>query len=874
MTFLLQKHHAIHRTQVRDSLRSFASGVALTGRLAAACLLLAGFLGVGSATAQAPPTILRLGGGAVQLSLDPQGVNEETPDPTDDLQWHNYQIGSADAVTDPGDHDGSNHATTSVFIGGLAQVAVDDVTNFKLTITPLATGSFEIALSEDADMPLSKGDDMTNVARSHEFVVVSANAPYIVFEPPVSRTSPTYNAAAKGDQMMIPLVPREMTMHDPINVIPLFNDPDDVLLTYEAKADPVKKTGTDGKEVDTDIVNATISLDNKLMISLTDKAETDDMTDVWLIARDPSGESARKRYIVSAGMATNPYTVDDNVVKNQTFRADDDNMSLSVGGDAFADDDLALDPNNDFDVDSDGGTVNPRKLEVKVTINDTNAQRITNTTGFTWVTTPMNVMVTGDGTENPMLDIDPRTAGNVSFTVTATDKGAICRSNNGKAGFAEADYLLIDKANAETTIGATGDTAPVKCWADEPELNTDGSVKTAADGMVDSGETTDLYPDSKSTGRYTFTVTIVSASTPSKDAAIPALELESDKGAMGAKTVDLNDVNGTKEGTPKAFKNYSLPLEYTVELGQETVKVGGQNVMRDVATASVEGSKVTVTPLWRAGTDAMVEAKVTATNDQGETAEATFMVKVLRATTPVVNPTLLQAIQEGNLPDTLSVTRGEKLEINLLDVRKLIDGGEMLPVAVPVFIDPNAKTVKEGELLPGGLQLRIRPEDVVTAHRYDDQSSDNDIYTSMGRLMLDPKTAMLTFYATAPNTMTVTITATDRERKPVMASMAITVPEVTSAEAEELPTEVSLSQNYPNPFNPRTTIEYALPEAGDVSLIVYDMLGREVTTLLEGPQAAGRHTVNFDANHLSNGTYVYRLVAPNKTITRTMVLVK
>ena len=95
-----------------------------------------------------------------------------------------------------------------------------------------------------------------------------------------------------------------------------------------------------------------------------------------------------------------------------------------------------------------------------------------------------------------------------------------------------------------------------------------------------------------------------------------------------------------------------------------------------------------------------------------------------------------------------------------------------------------------------------------------------------------------------------------------------------SAEDAELPTEVELSQNYPNPFNPQTTIDYALPQAGDVSLVVYDMLGREVDVLLDGPQAAGRHTVRFGANHLPNGTYVYRLVAGDKTITRTMVLVK
>ncbi|MYE03427.1 MAG: T9SS type A sorting domain-containing protein [Bacteroidetes bacterium SB0662_bin_6] len=99
-------------------------------------------------------------------------------------------------------------------------------------------------------------------------------------------------------------------------------------------------------------------------------------------------------------------------------------------------------------------------------------------------------------------------------------------------------------------------------------------------------------------------------------------------------------------------------------------------------------------------------------------------------------------------------------------------------------------------------------------------------------------------------------------------------PAPVNTENEELPTEAALLGNYPNPFNPQTTIDYALPQTGDVSLVVYDMLGREVDVLIDGPQTAGRHTVRFDANHLPNGAYIYCLVAGDKTITRTMVLVK
>ena len=191
---------------------------------------------------------------------------------------------------------------------------------------------------------------------------------------------------------------------------------------------------------------------------------------------------------------------------------------------------------------------------------------------------------------------------------------------------------------------------------------------------------------------------------------------------------------------------------------------------------------------------------------------------------------------------------------------------------MPLFIDPNAAT---GDALTGGLLLKMRfPDDVVADHVYANQSMENDISTSAMRLVLDPGAGTLTVTPTGANSATVTVWGIDRERLMISATTTITVVSGVGTESEELPTEVALSQNYPNPFNPQTTIDYALPKAGDVSLIVYDMLGREVDVLLDGPQAAGRHTVRFGANHLPNGTYVYRLVAADKTITRTMVLVK
>ncbi|MDG5766320.1 T9SS type A sorting domain-containing protein [Balneolales bacterium ANBcel1] len=89
-----------------------------------------------------------------------------------------------------------------------------------------------------------------------------------------------------------------------------------------------------------------------------------------------------------------------------------------------------------------------------------------------------------------------------------------------------------------------------------------------------------------------------------------------------------------------------------------------------------------------------------------------------------------------------------------------------------------------------------------------------------------------------------------------------------------LPSETALSQNYPNPFNPVTVIRYELAESGPVSLTVYDLLGRRVSTLVGETRQAGRHQVSFDASGLSSGIYMYRLEAGGITLTRQMTVVK
>ena len=108
-------------------------------------------------------------------------------------------------------------------------------------------------------------------------------------------------------------------------------------------------------------------------------------------------------------------------------------------------------------------------------------------------------------------------------------------------------------------------------------------------------------------------------------------------------------------------------------------------------------------------------------------------------------------------------------------------------------------------------------------------------------------------------------------------SHTLLLPSLTAvARGEEgtVPRQFGLDQNYPNPFNPATTIAYEIRTAGEVTLRVYDVLGREVATLVDGFRNPGTYTTTFDASRLSSGVYFYRLQSGSFMNTKKMVLAK
>jgi hypothetical protein len=104
--------------------------------------------------------------------------------------------------------------------------------------------------------------------------------------------------------------------------------------------------------------------------------------------------------------------------------------------------------------------------------------------------------------------------------------------------------------------------------------------------------------------------------------------------------------------------------------------------------------------------------------------------------------------------------------------------------------------------------------------------------------------------------------------------LAVTFAPLAIAQEDVAPRQYELSQNYPNPFNPSTTIKFELPKASHVSLTVYDILGREVTVLVNEKRDAGVHEVKFDGSNLASGVYFYRLKAGDIVQSKRLLLLK
>ena len=406
MTFLLQKFNAINRTRTevraRNGLRPTASSIAFTGCLAVVCLLLAGFLGVGSAVAQGQqqPVILRVGGGGATLSLA-----DEELDGGNGI--HHYVLGGTTASVVPADTD-------NFVVSTIAHVVV---TGGDMTITPITAGAFKLAFDTDAaNMGTNEFDTPFNV------VVMSSGAPYITG---VTGVAGVYNEGVTAPHVHSTVA---LTLKDKVSmqikaIDKLFNDPNDITITYSVEADPVKKPdprdATNTKMIDVAVVTATIGSDGTtLTIALTKDAEADDATKVWLKATDAAGEYARLQIDVAMVMAAQDYYVNDDAQGDEVHRTDDVASSiypmpidLTTG---FTMGERTGDVHYSVDFTATGGTAVPNK----------------NGASYTVVTPALVMAIAQTGTSSSSGDrgsgasfqiTDFRSTGEVDLTVRATN---------------------------------------------------------------------------------------------------------------------------------------------------------------------------------------------------------------------------------------------------------------------------------------------------------------------------------------------------------------------------------------------------------------------------------------------------------------------
>ncbi|MEX0845793.1 MAG: cohesin domain-containing protein [Balneolaceae bacterium] len=207
----------------------------------------------------------------------------------------------------------------------------------------------------------------------------------------------------------------------------------------------------------------------------------------------------------------------------------------------------------------------------------------------------------------------------------------------------------------------------------------------------------------------------------------------------------------------------------------------------------------------------------------------------------------------------------ETLDTLLVDISTIND--------LPVFVD-----------VPDTIRFR---NDLEFIFRLDTLVSDveDDIMGLMVELITDPddvtatydeENFTITLSASAyTGESTLTVVVTDSDGGEALAAIIIVVEMSTSNElAGEIPDHFDLLQNYPNPFNPVTQIRFDLPQAADVKIEVYSMLGQKVATLTDMRYAAGKHKVQFEAGALSSGMYIYRIKAGDFVKSKKLTLIK
>jgi GH35 family endo-1,4-beta-xylanase len=187
----------------------------------------------------------------------------------------------------------------------------------------------------------------------------------------------------------------------------------------------------------------------------------------------------------------------------------------------------------------------------------------------------------------------------------------------------------------------------------------------------------------------------------------------------------------------------------------------------------------------------------------------------------------------------------------------------------PLLVSPNGTTEE-----PRNPLLVWHPAESATS--YTIEVATNSTFTSIVLDSTVADTSLLVIPLAANTQFYWRVTASNEHGSSAFSTTAtFTTGQITSVEeSAEIPSEFELSQNYPNPFNPSTTLHYTIGSPQHVRLTIYDILGNEVTTLVDERKAAGQYRVTFDANGLASGVYLIRLSAGPFVAMKKAILVR
>ena len=578
--------------------------------------------------------------------------------------------------------------------------------------------------------------------------------------------------------------------------------------------------------------------DASCTFSGTPMAAAAGMVSVKVTASDGNGESVSDTFVITVNMAPNtaPTAAAGAVTTNEdtayTFSAGDFNFSDADPGDALESVKITVLPSAGA-LSVDGAPIVSSDLPKAVTKADIDAGKLTyapaaNATGAA----PFNFKVNDgdDDSANAYVMTVTITTPNTAPTAAA---GAVTTNEDTAYTFTAANFNFSDTDNSDVleNVKITGLPSTGTLRVDGTTIVSGDLPKAVSKDDIDAGKLT-YAPAANASGTTTFSFKVNDGDDDSANAYVMTVTITAVNDAPTvATTIPV------QSATVDTLFSYQFPANTFADTDNDPLTYAAAQPDNSALPAwlSFDDATRTFSGTPQAADEGMVSVKVTASDGAGGSVSDEFDITV---GTPPPPPTSTIA----DAPENLQAFAGN----------------------AQVILSWNAPSNDGGADITG------------YAYRYKESGADFTAYTDIPES--GPGEANARSYTVTGLTNELEyvfhVHAVNENGGGLPEEATVTLPAVTSAESEELPTEAALWGNYPNPFNPETTIRYALPQTGNVRLAVYDLLGHEVAVLVDEPKPAGHHAARFDAGDLPSGAYVYQLEAQEKIVVRIMMLVK